>query len=287
LKRKANLACLLAALILAAMGPSRAIAEKTVDRSWILLNEAGPLGKWLRPHLDYCDSTCTVGTENIEMGPFISNPNKLDKKSIFVSLVGLYVSPKMLEALANSPNLRNLYVSNTNFDDKACERISTCPNLYSIDLSWDNITNDGLQSLAKLDHLHIIKLRGIKVTPEMAATLGKMTNLDYLDISESDLGSVQNVLMAKGFANLRTLGLQNIDFSRFKPPDRELYFPKLRTVAMDQSKVSSKFLDIFVGLPAFKVVRAFSMAEPDRKAVRQFGKQHKLYVFEEQYMRGH
>lgn len=286
MKRTAKLAALVAALTIAGTFPSQSLAEKPSERSWILLNEAGPLGQWLRPHHDYCDANCTVGTTVIEMGPFISNPNKLDKKSIFVSLVGLYVSPKMLQALSGSSHLRNLYVSNTNFDDTACERIATCQNLYSIDMSRDNITNDGLKSLAKLEHLHIIKLRGVKITPDMAATLARMPNLDYLDISDSDLQSVQNVLNATGFANLRTLALQNLDFSHFKI-QKELTLPKFRTLALDQSKVSSQFLDIFARLPAFKVIRAFSMPEADRRETRRFGKEHHITVFDGQYMRGH
>jgi hypothetical protein len=282
LKRKANRAHeLIAALILIILLAPQAIAE----RNWILLNEAGQLGKWLRPHHDYCDSTCTVGTENIEMGPFISNPNRLDKKQVFVSLVGLYISPKMLEALSGSTYLRNAYLSNTNVDEAACAKLATCPNLYSLDVSWDNINNGALQELGKLDHLHILKLRGVKITQEMATTLAAMPYLDYLDVSGTDGQSVANVFAAHGFAQLRTLGLQDIDFSHFQPR-AELNMPKLRTLALDQSRVNDQLLNLFVGLPAFKMIRAFKMQEDDRKQVRAFGKEHQITVFEEQYMRG-
>jgi hypothetical protein len=287
LKRKVNRGPeIVAALTLMMLLAPHAAADRVSDRSWIPLSEAGTLAKWLRPHNDYCDSKCTVGTEIIEMGPFISNPNKLGKNSIFVSLVGLYVSPKMLDALSGSPNLRNAYLSNTNVDDASCAKLATCPNLYSVDLSWDNITNAGLQELAKLNHLHIIKLRGVKISQEMASTLATMPNLDYLDVSGTDAQSVANVFAAKGFAQLRTLGLQDIDFSQFSSPQKELNMPKLRTLALDQSKVNDRILNLFLGLPSFRIIRAFKMADADRKAVRAFGKEHELTIFEEQYMRG-
>ena len=255
------------------------------DPSFVLIEKLGPVAEWLRGgHHDYCDGKCTVGTAPTDLPIYLSNPNRVTKESVFVNLMGLYVRPSIFAELANSQHLRNLYLSNTNADDAACEKIGTCTNLYCLDLSWTNISVEGLKQIAKLEHLHILKLRGVQITPAVAQTLASMPVLDYLDVSSTNSESVSNIFAVKGFENLRTLSIQAIDFTNFPRPRETPIWPKLYTVALDQSSNTTAFLDALHDVNSLRNIRAFQMNDDDIQRIKAFATPHGITVFDEDYI---
>jgi hypothetical protein len=255
------------------------------DPSFVMLDDLGPVADWLRGgHSDYCGGKCSVGTTRNDVPVYLTNPMKVNDKSTFVNLVGLFVSPKTIGAISGSQHLRNLYLSNTNANDAMCASIGSCSNLYCLDLSWDNITADGLKEIAKLQHLHILKLRGVSITPATAEILAGMPALDYLDISATDADSVRNILATKGFPILRTLAVQQIDFTNLPRGCETPTWPKLYTVALDQSTNVDPMLDVLGHFGSLKNIRAFQLKVDDANKTRAFGKMHDVYVFDEDYM---
>ena len=142
------------------------------------------------------------------------------------------LSPRVIEAMLNLPNLESVDLEATAFDDEMAREISRSKRLLSLDVGATRLTRQGLLHICRMQQLRSLDLWATSLEERDIALLVQLPNLEYVSIGDVEGGTKFNAesLLPRlaAMKSLQRIWLDGIDVNVHQRAQLEARFSNVR-----------------------------------------------------------